>query len=232
MGSVDVRDLEDGEAFAGGGDGGRPILLRGEGLAQQLRAVGESGRDGALREIVGGDDLQVMSGRGLRETVLLCFCGERCSEGLRCLRFLVAHHGGEDGAAHLVKGSGVRGLLLFGLDDVIAELGLDRIGDLAGVQREGCLVEFGNGDAVLEHAELAALLLRAGIVGVLLRERIPVAAGAKLLEHIFGLGLRGCIGLGVRALGHGDEDVANLHLVGDLVVLEVLPGSTAGPAGR
>ncbi len=114
------------------------------------------------------------------------------------------------------------GLLLFGLDDVIAELGLDRIGDLAGVQREGCLVEFGHSDAVLEHAELAATLLRAGIVGVLLRERIPVAAGAKLLEHIFGLGLRGCVGLGVRALGHGDEDVADLHLVGDLVVLQVL----------
>ncbi len=73
MGGVDVRDLEDGEAFAGGGDGGRSILLRGEGLAQQLRAVGESGRDGALREIVGADDLQVVSGGGLREAGLLGF---------------------------------------------------------------------------------------------------------------------------------------------------------------
>ena len=120
--ALDVRDLEDGKAFAGGGDGGRAILLGGEGLAHQLRAVGETGSDGALREIVGGDHLQVMRGGGLGEAVLLRFAGERLREGLGGLRFLVAHQGGEDGAAHLVEGLGVRGLLLFGLDDVIAEL--------------------------------------------------------------------------------------------------------------
>ncbi len=119
---MDIRDLEDREAFAGGGDGRRAILLRGEGLTHQLGAVGETGGDGALREIVGGDDLKVMSGGGFRQAGLLGFCGERLREGLGGLRLLVAHHGGEDGAAYLVKGLGVRGLLLFGLDDVIAEL--------------------------------------------------------------------------------------------------------------
>ena len=116
----------------------------------------------------------------------------------------------------------MRGLLFFGLNDVIAELRLDGVGDLTGVQREGGLVKLGNGDAVLQHAKFAAAVLRAGIVGVLLGERRPIAAGTKLLEHIFRLRLRGSIGLCIRALGHRDEDVADLDLVGDLVVLEVL----------
>src|ERR1700733_11139372 len=163
----------------------------------------------------------MMGGRGLGETALLGFAGERLCVCLSGLRFLVTHHGGEDGAAHLVKGFGASSLLLLGLDDVIAELGLDRIRNLTGIQREGRLVELGNGDAVLQHAEFPALLLRAGIVGVLLGERSPVATGTKLLEHVLGLGLGGCIGAGVSTLGYRDEDVANLHLVGYLVVLEV-----------
>ena len=89
---------------------------------------------------------------------------------------------------------------------------------------------------MLQKAELAARVLAAGIVGVLLGELGQVAAGAELLENVFGLGLGGCVGLGVCALGHLDEDVADLHLIGNLVVLEVrlvvLLGLLIGDLGR
>src|SRR6201999_4618115 len=116
---------------------------------------------------------------------------------------------------------GVRSLFLFGLNDVIPELGLDQVGDLAGAQGKRGLVEFGNGDAVLQKPELAAGVFRAGIVGVFLRQLSPVTTSPKLLENVFGLGFGSSVGFSIRALGHGDEDVADLHLILNLIVLQV-----------
>ncbi len=115
----------------------------------------------------------------------------------------------------------MRGLLLFYLDDVVAVLRANEPGGLSRLQREGSLVELGDGRAVLEEAELAALLLAAGIVGVLLRQLGEVAAVVELIENVLGLGLGGGVSLGVVAVDL-DEDVADLDLVVDLVVLQVL----------
>ena len=112
----------------------------------------------------------------------------------------------------------------FGLDDVVAEAGADEAGDLAGLLREGGLVEFRDGDAVLDPAELATLILAAGVVGVLLREIGEVLAVvlAELIEDALRFGFGG--GVGVRsAVGvDGDEDVTHLRLRIDVILLLIL----------
>ena len=101
-------------------------------------------------------------------------------------------------------------LLLLGLDDVIAELRADKAGGLAGVEGHRGLGVGGIETAGRHHGELAALVLGAGVVGVLLREIGEVAAGLKLLEDVLRLGFGGASVCGVGALGHGDQDVAGL----------------------
>ena len=56
----------------------------------------------------------------------------RVSGLLVCL--LLAGQGREDLRLHLFQRLQVRRLLLFDLDDVVAELGLDQVGDLARLQ--------------------------------------------------------------------------------------------------
>src|ERR1700740_724943 len=95
---ANIRYLEYGEAFAGGGDGGWAIFLRGKGVTHHLGAVGEARKDRALRKKVGADYLQVMRSRGLVEASLLRLVRERSSVRLGSLSFLVANHRGEDRA--------------------------------------------------------------------------------------------------------------------------------------
>jgi len=56
--------------------------------------------------------------------------------------------GVDDGSFHFIERLDVRVLLLFGLDDVIAEAGADEIGNLPGCWPKGGLVEFSDGGAV------------------------------------------------------------------------------------
>ncbi|MNS56486.1 hypothetical protein D3C72_893460 [compost metagenome] len=58
---------------------------------------------------------------------------------------------------HLGQRLGAGGLAVDDLDDVVAELALDQIGHLAGLQAEGRLLELGHHAALAEVAEVAAL---------------------------------------------------------------------------
>ena len=101
---------------------------------------------------------------------------------------------------HFVERLDVRVLLLLGLDDVVAEARADESGNLAGLLSEGGLVEFSDGGAVLDPAQLAALILAAGVVGVFLREVGEVFAVVfmELVEDVLGLGFGSGVGAGVR----------------------------------
>jgi hypothetical protein len=52
---------------------------------------------------------------------------------------------------------------LFHLDDVKAELALDEVANLSGLQSESRLLEFRHHLSVAEPAEIAALILASGI---------------------------------------------------------------------
>ncbi len=76
----------------------------------------------------------------------------------------------------------MRSLLFFDLDDVIAKLGLDHIGDLSRLQRKSRLFKWRHGHSALNHAQLAALLLAAGVIGIGLRQSGKVSAAFDLLQ--------------------------------------------------
>ena len=76
-----------------------------------------------------------------------------------------------------------------GFDDVPAELGLHGLGELAGLELERDLVEGRHSRAFL-RCELAAVVLRRGILRVLLRELGEVGAVLELTVDLVGLSLR------------------------------------------
>ena len=118
------------------------------------------------------------------------------------------------------------------LQDVIAELGLDHIGDLPGLQSKCRLFKCRHGHAALDHAQLAALLLAARIVGVGLGQCGKVSAALDLLQQGFGFLFGRCIGLRVSTCRHLDQDVPDLDffrhleilLMGLVVLLHLLVG--------
>ena len=87
---------------------------------------------------------------------------------------------------------------------------------------EDGVVELRHHAAALREAEFAAGVLAAGVVGILLGQLGPVAAGLKLLGDVLGLGLGGRVGLGVGVGAQLDEDVARARLLGNLVLGLVL----------
>ena len=136
---------------------------------------------------------------------------------LVCL--LLAGQGSQDLGLHLIQRFQVRGLLLFDLQDVVAELGLDHIGDLARLQREGCCFKRRHGDPALNHAQLAARILAARVIGVGLGQSGKICAAFDLLQQVFGLLLGRRVGLGVRVGRHLDQDVPYLYFLGHLKIL-------------
>ena len=115
----------------------------------------------------------------------------------------------------------MRGLLLFDLDDVIAVLRLTRPEVWPGCSEKAAWSNSGTVAPCLRKPSSPPCVLAAGIVGVCLRQLGEVAAMVELIENALRLGLGSGVGLGVVAVDL-DEDVADLHLVVDLVVLEVL----------
>ena len=125
-----------------------------------------------------------------------------------------------------------------GLDDVQAELRLDDVADLAGLERERRLLELLRHLAAAEEVEIAAAGLADFLFGVLVRELAEVLAGLGAREHRLGL-------LAHRRLVFAfelEEDVAGADLFGRrelllvllVVLLDVLRGDLlldrAGPA--
>src|SRR5262249_31062733 len=170
---------------------------------------------------VSGYNLKVMGRGSGSEAVLLRFGGKLLRVGLLLLGFLLARERGLDGGLDFAQRSGMRRLFLFDLNDVIAVLGANEAGGLSGLERKGSLIEFRNGSSVLEEAEFAALLLAAGVVGVFLREIGEVSTVVQLVEDALRLGLRRGVSLRIGTVDLY-EDVADLHLVLDLIVLQVL----------
>src|SRR5690606_3408662 len=92
-----------------------------------------------------------------------------------------------DLVAKRVEGQLARGPAPGDLDDVIAELGLHRLGDLAGIHLERGLGELLGHPIGREDADVPALL-RARPGGVLARDRLEVGAlGRDELIHLVGL---------------------------------------------
>ena len=104
------------------------------------------------------------------------------------------------------------------LDDVQAELGLDDVADLAGLERERRLLELLRHLAAAEEIEVAAAGLADFLVGVLVGELGEVLPGLGAREHR--LGLLADRGL-VLALDL-EEDVAGADLLGRRELLLVL----------
>src|SRR5450759_3289555 len=135
-----------------------------------------------------GERLGVEAGRVL-DVGLLLAVGEPGLPGLRLplsLERLLDHR----------LGLGVRlrraGGLLGDLDDVLPELRLDRRRDRALRDTEGDRIELVHQAARGEAAQIAALVLRAGVEGVLLGDLQPVGStgiGDQQLLHLQGLGL-------------------------------------------
>ena len=78
---------------------------------------------------------------------------------------LLVDHGRHDPVLHRLEGRRRTLAAVVDLDDVPAELGLERLADLALLQLEGGLLELRHHLAATEEAELAALVLRAGVLG-------------------------------------------------------------------
>src|SRR2546422_5568129 len=115
---------------------------------------------------------------------------------------LVAERGA-DLLLHLIEGLGLAVLALGHRDDVVAVLRLHHVAELAGLEREGDLVELGHHAPRAEGAEVAALAGRNG-VGRLLARQVGelVRVRLQLGEELPG---------GVLVL---HQDVARVHLGG------------------
>jgi hypothetical protein len=215
VGGGDAGDLEDGVAFAGGGEAGRIALLGGEGLGDDLRAVGQAGDDALFLSggvVTTSDDGLRRSWRGRSWRLRWpATARRRIRPAASFWRISVDL----DGGLHFAEGLGVRGLALLNLDDVIAELGVDdlHVADLLG---EDGGVELGNHGAATGKAEFAALCAAAGIFGVLLGEIGEVGSALDLLEEPSALALASASVLAAPP-GRLDEDVARAGLLGNLV---------------
>src|SRR4051794_2669266 len=100
----------------------------------------------------------------------------------------LAHHVGLELRLHLIEGWNLALALILNLDDVPAELGLYRVGDLALVELERHLGEFRHHLVLGEVAEVAALR-GARILRLLLRQGGKVGALLELVGDRLGVRL-------------------------------------------
>src|SRR6185312_7961280 len=96
------------------------------------------------------------------------------------LRFLLLLERVDDLRLERLEGRLRRRLVLFDLDDVIAEGRFYRRGRLPDRSREGGVLERRDHRALRKEAELAAFILRSRVGRILLRKRGEVAARFKL----------------------------------------------------
>src|SRR5947209_14250819 len=100
--------------------------------------------------------------------------------------------------------------MLFDLNDVVAERGLDDAAHLALLEREGRVLKFFNHLPPPEPAEVSALRSASGVFGKLLRERGKIFARAHALQKVFGLLAR----WRSVVFGVGGDEGVNLRVAG------------------
>src|ERR1700685_3933074 len=92
---------------------------------------------------------------------------------------------GLDGILHLFKGLGVGGLFVQDLDDKKCVLGLYEVGDAAVGKRKCRFLEFGNGLALGNPAQISTLVFGAGIFRVFLGQILEFRAFLGLFQNVF-----------------------------------------------
>ncbi len=100
-----------------------------------------------------------------------------------------------------------------------AVLRFHEIGNRAGLQGEGGLLEFGNRLPARDPADVAAVIL-AGVFGILLGESGEVAAVLGLLQNALGR-LANLLYLGIGLAHSLEEDVGDVHAIFDTVEIDV-----------
>src|SRR5437762_5114106 len=181
------------------------LVLRGAVLAVLLRHLGEVGA--AVERLVDVGDLLQLRGERLKVSggrarggdldhrdvhlggrrgdrlVLPLFGDPVADDVVAAVRLDVSDReaGGEPALHHVVLGCG---LALLDLDDVVAEVALHRIGDRADRQRVRRVLERLHKLALPDPAELAAGILRTGILGVVLGELVPEVLVVRVLAEL------------------------------------------------
>ena len=112
----------------------------------------------------------------------------------------------------------MRLVMLLHVDDVVAKVCLHQIAGLTRFQSEGSLFKRRDHLAPGKYTKLTAAGLAARVIGVLLRQFRKVSTRLQLLQHVLCLGLRGGVGLGVRALRLCNQNVTPLYLLLHLIL--------------
>ncbi len=203
-----VHDLIDGVGLEHerGADQGGALHAR-DHLTARVRLAGGDGEAVRLGEVVEG-----RSGAGFlevgRERVPRCFVGAARAQLL------------QDVVVDLGERLLTAGDLFLEADDVHAARAFDDVAHVADVQLEGGLFERRLERAARDDAEIAAVLDRERVLGVLLGElgeRVLVGA-ARRREDPGGLRLDRVLGGGVGAGRHHEENVLQVQALGLLVV--------------
>ncbi len=82
---------------------------------------------------------------------------------------------------HFLEGLGASRLFFQHPNDMEAVLRLDQIRDLAGGESESCLFELRDGLSLSDPTQVAALVLRSRVLGILFRQVFELAALLDLL---------------------------------------------------
>ena len=227
----DVLDVEDGPTL-------RHLDRRRDVPLLEREGGGVEGR-AETRHRVGGADLglaeghaRVLAGEGLQRLGVAGLVrgqagGELLGAGLGELPGALGGEAGADLLLDQLERLRAAGALAGDLEDVIAERGLHRPHQLARLGAEGRVLELLDHAVAAEVADVAALVLRGGVVGVLLGHGGEVGAAVELLLRLLRAGLRLRV---VALVVDHDQDVAGLHLV-FLGVLGLV-GVVVGPQVR
>ena len=166
-----------------------------------------------------------MRGRRLLQTIFDRLRGQRLRKILLGRGCLLANQRNLDRRRNFSQRHGMSRLPLLHLDNVVAIRALHNL-RIADLLRENRILKGRNHHAAPCKAQFAALVLAARVVRVLRRQFGKVRAALNLLEQPLGLGLGRCVGLGVGACRHLDQNVPRTRLLRNrvlaLVLLEVL----------
>ncbi len=223
---LDVGDLVDHRSVRDVDQVGRVLGVGAEHGRHELRRCAYARDRIGASEGTGGDDFQAVALRRRVQPFAAGLAADAVGHGAHLAGHLLRRDRGLDLRADFVERLQVRFLLVVRVDDVEAEGAAHQTAGLALLQRERGLIELRNGLPVLDPAQRAAVVLAAGIVGILLGQVGEIAARIDLLQDRLGLrlgvGNRFFVHLAVHRFRRLDQDVPRHHLVGHAVFFAVL----------